>query len=322
MARIAIVGAGAIGGWVGATLARAGHDVSVLARGATLEALLNGGIVLEKDGQVISAPVRASADAASLGEQDIVVIAVKAQSLPALAPTLAPLVSDKTIILPLLNGVPWWFAGEDEPLISVDPDGVLARSLPFAQVIGCVVHASASVVSPGRAMLRMGDRLILGEPAGGRSERVEAVAALILGAGLPAVISENVRLEIWYKLWGNMTVNPISALTLATADRILDDPLVSRFILAIMAEARAIGAAIGCPIEQSGEDRNTVTRKLGAFKTSMLQDVEAGRSIELDALLAAPREIAARLGQPVPAIDALLGLTRLMGSSRGIYPGT
>lgn len=321
MARIAVIGAGAIGGWIAASLAAADNKVSVLARGATLEALQSRGAILESNGRTIHGKVNASANAADLGEQDYVLIAVKAPALPALAGSLRPLIGEGTVIVPLLNGVPWWFMGSEEPLLSVDPDGAIAGALPYASIVGSVVHAAASCPTPGTVQLRMADKLILGEPSGGdESARVQALCAILSEAGIPAVASANIRQEIWYKLWGNMTMNPVSALTLATADCILDDPLVEAFILSVMAEAQAIGAAIGCPIVQSGEDRNAVTRKLGAFKTSMLQDVEAGRTIELDALLGAPREIAARRGLPTNAINALFGLTRLMGKSRAIYP--
>jgi 2-dehydropantoate 2-reductase len=227
-----------------------------------------------------------------------------------------------TWIVPMLNGVPWWFMSgrEGGALASADPDGRIARALPFAQLIGSVVHASSASPEPGLIVHGFGNGLILGEPLGGASDRVRQAADIFAGAGLAATASEDIRRDIWYKLWGNMTMNPVSALTGATCDRILDDPLAEDFILRIMAEAAAIGAAIGCPIKASGRDRMAVTRKLGAFKTSMLQDVEAGRPIELDALLAAPREIGRAAGVPTPNMDALLGLTRLFAGTRGLYP--
>lgn len=320
MERIGIVGAGAIGGWVAGSFAAAGHDVSVLARGATLEVLSRHGIALESGRMVRHGVVKAASDPAELGRMDALFIAVKAPALAGLASQLAPMIGPETVIVPMLNGVPWWFMGADQPLVSVDPEGMIGTALPFGQIVGCVVHASAACPAPGRVHLNMVDKLILGEPSSaGSSERVEKLCDLLGSGGIPTIASPQVRSEIWYKLWGNMTMNPISALTLATVDRILDDPLVEGFALSIMAEAKAIGAAIGCPIEQSGEERNAVTRKLGAFKTSMLQDVEAGRALELDAMLAAPREIAGRVGLPTPAMDALFGLARLMGASRGIY---
>lgn len=324
--RIGIVGAGAIGGWMGVRLALAGHDVGVLARGETLAALKAGPWRLDIDGETRSAAVRVSDDPADLGVQDILVIALKGPSLPVVAPRLVPMIGPDTAIVPAMNGVPWWFllgGGGDlaaTPLATIDPGGVIAAALPFAQVVGCVVHAAAAVAAPGAVVHRAGNRLILGEPGGGAT-RLGAVAAAFEGAGFEVESSRHIQHDIWYKLWGNMTMNPISAMTGATADRILDDPLVAAFILGIMAEAQAIGSRIGCAIDERGEDRNAVTRKLGAFKTSMLQDAEAGRVLEIDQLLGAPIEIANRLGIPVPGMNALFGLTRLFARSHRLYPG-
>ncbi|HZW22479.1 2-dehydropantoate 2-reductase [Noviherbaspirillum sp.] len=323
--KIAVVGFGAIGGLIGARLAAAGGEVSALARGATLAALDAQGARVIADGRQSSVPVRASADAASLGVQDVVVIAVKATALPEVARQVAPLIGPQTIVLTAMNGVPWWFfsspglpyAGTRLP--SLDPDGALERAIPSASIVGCVVHLSASCPEPGLVRLGFGNRLILGEPAGGSSERVNMLASLLQKAGFEVEASEDIRRDIWYKLWGNMTMNPVSALTGATCDRILDDPLVHRFCLSAMAEAAAIGAKIGCPIAQSGEDRMEVTRKLGAFKTSMLQDAEAGKALEIDALVTSVHEIGKLTGVPTPNVDALLGLVRLYGKTRGLY---
>jgi 2-dehydropantoate 2-reductase len=191
--------------------------------------------------------------------------------------------------------------------------------MPIANVLGCVVHGSSSAPEPGLSVLQKGDRIIVGEINGEATARLARVVAMLREAGLPGELSSTIRQEVWYKLWGNMTMNPISALTGATCDRILDDPLVESFVLAVMQEAAVIGRKVGCPISESGAARNRVTRKLGVFKTSMLQDVEAGRVLELDLQLAAPREIAQRLGIATPYIDALLGLTRLSAESRGLY---
>jgi 2-dehydropantoate 2-reductase len=231
-----------------------------------------------------------------------------------------PMIGDDTIIVPMLNGVPWWFL-EDRgtSLSSVDPGGVIAKALPLAQVVGCVVHASCATTAPAVVEHIAGDGLILGEPAGGRSERLGRLTDLLSTAGFAAAASPLIQKDIWYKLWGNMTMNPISALTAATCDRILEDELVEDFILQVMAEAQEIGARIGCSIEESGRDRIAVTRRLGAFKTSMLQDVESGRMIELDALLAAPREIGRIVGVATPAMNALFGLVRLFAKGRGLY---
>jgi len=327
--KVCVVGAGAIGGFLGTRLALEGSArVSALARGATLAALRVEGWRLEQDGRLARAPVtQASDDPRELGRQDLVVIAVKSPALPALAPTLAPLLSPHTLVLPAMNGVPWWFGAGiaaigARPLESVDPGGGIAAAIPAAQVIGCVVHASAATAAPGVTLHRMGRGLIVGEPSGGESERVRDLSALLTRAGFEVTASPRIRYDIWYKLWGNMTMNPVSALTAATADRVLDDELVRGFCASAMREAAAVGARIGCDVRESVEDRIAVTRKLGVFKTSMLQDVEALRPIELDALVGAVREIGQRVGVATPCIDALFGLTRLFGRVHGLYPQT
>ena len=321
-----IYGVGAIGGFIGTRLALAGGcQVSAVARGATLAALQRHGLRLRQGGELLAAPVQASADPAALGVQDLVLIAVKGPALGAVAAALGPLLGPQTLVLPAMNGVPWWFGSGaaalgDAPLHCIDPGGAIAAAIPLAQVIGCVVHASSFTSAPGLVEHKMGQGLIVGEPAGGLSERVQALAARLKAAGFDASVSADVRRDIWYKLWGNMTVNPISAITGATVDRVLDDPLLRALCGAAMNEAAAVGARIGCAIDQTPEDRHQITRKLGAFKTSMLQDVEAGRAIELDALVAVVREMAQRVGVATPMIDALLGLARLHGRVHGLYP--
>ena len=314
---ICVVGAGAIGGWVAAKLAIAGEAVSVLARGDTLQLARAEGIRLEQNGEEFVGVVTASGDAASLGEQDILIVAVKAPALPALASELKPLIGPETIVVPMLNGVPWWFV-DGEPLRSVDPSGAIAAALPLERVVGCVVHASCSRSAPNRIQVKHADKLIIGEPSGEDSERSARLFALLDGAGLNPDLTGNVRRAIWYKLWGNATINPLSALTRATADQILANTECRAWMLEGMAELAAIGAAIGCPISESGEDRMQVTARLGAFKTSMLQDVEAGRPIELEALVGAPREIARRHCIETPALDRLYSVTKLMAESLGL----
>nr|3GHY_A Chain A, Ketopantoate reductase protein [Ralstonia solanacearum MolK2]3GHY_B Chain B, Ketopantoate reductase protein [Ralstonia solanacearum MolK2] len=327
LTRICIVGAGAVGGYLGARLALAGEAINVLARGATLQALQTAGLRLTEDGATHTLPVRATHDAAALGEQDVVIVAVKAPALESVAAGIAPLIGPGTCVVVAMNGVPWWFFDRPGPLQgqrlqAVDPHGRIAQAIPTRHVLGCVVHLTCATVSPGHIRHGNGRRLILGEPAGGASPRLASIAALFGRAGLQAECSEAIQRDIWFKLWGNMTMNPVSVLTGATCDRILDDPLVSAFCLAVMAEAKAIGARIGCPIEQSGEARSAVTRQLGAFKTSMLQDAEAGRGpLEIDALVASVREIGLHVGVPTPQIDTLLGLVRLHAQTRGLYEG-
>ena len=313
--RIAVVGAGAIGGWIAGRLARSGERGSLIARNGTLRAMRDG-LSLTEGGTTVHADIRATDDPAALGVQDVLVLAVKAPSLAAAAEAARPMIGPATRIVPMLNGVPWWFT--DRRLESVDPGGRIAAALPGEQVIGCVVHAACSRPKPNHVVVSHADKLILGEPAGGASARIDELAALLEGSGIRTEASENVRRAIWYKLWGNATINPLSALTRSTADRLLVSPEVRAWMLEAMAELAAVGAAIGCPISESGDDRMAVTARLGAFKTSMLQDVEAGRPIELEALLGAPREIAAHAGIPTPQLDRIYGLTRLMGESLGL----
>lgn len=323
---VAIVGAGAIGGWMGMHLARAGVQISVLARGDTLTALQRNGLQLHQGGELHHMPVKASNDAAELGVQDLVVISVKAPALASVAQQIGPLIGQDTVVLTAMNGVPWWFLQgfggpvQGQSLGTVDPQGTIARAIPAQHVIGGVVHASCSVDAPGVIRHHFGDGLIVGEPSGANTPRVQALHALLQKAGFNATLSPQIQKDIWFKLWGNMTVNPISALTGATSDRLLDDALVRGFMSRVMLEARAIGECIGIPIAQEPEDRHAITRKLGTFKTSMLQDVEAGKPVELDALVSAVRELGQMTGVATPFTDALLGLSRLHARGLGLYP--
>jgi len=326
--KVCIVGAGAIGGWFGAYLGHASGDevrLSALARGATLAALRHHGLRLDKpDGERISVPLNASDRLEDLGPQDLVVVAVKGPALASVAPAVAALLGPETRVLVAMNGVPWWFFdGLPGPcqglhLESVDPGGVVRALIPSERVIGSVVHASCATPEPGLVKHVMGMGLVLGAPAGGRPAHIEQLAAQLQQTGFNATVSDCIQRDIWFKLWGNMTMNPISALTGATCDRILDDELVRGFVTNVMREASEIGARIGCPVDQTPEQRHAVTRKLGAFKTSMLQDVEAGRTIELQALVGSVREIAQHIGLATPFTDAMLGLTRLMAQTRGL----
>jgi 2-dehydropantoate 2-reductase len=320
--RIAVVGAGAIGGWLAVRLAQSGESVSVLARGATLDAICRNGLSLRENGNTIIANIPASDAPENLGPQDLVIVAVKGQALADVAPKIAALLGSDTSVLPAMNGIGWWFTRglgaplEGATLESIDPGGAIAQHIPPACVIGCVVHASSAAAAPGEILHTTGKRLIVGEPKGGDGVRLARVADTLRNAGLDIQTSPRIQQAVWYKLWGNMTMNPISALTGATTDRILGDPLVRSFALAVMAEAKDVGARIGCAIPESGEDRMAVTGRLGAIKTSMLQDAEAGRPLELDALLAAPREIAQLAGLATPNMDALHGLARLFDAVR------
>lgn len=329
--KVTIVGVGAIGGlfagWLGSRLPAGRIQLSALARGETLRALRQHGLTwVDTDGGEHRVAVNASDDPASLGVQDLVIVSVKGPAMPQVAPAVRALMGPQTTVLVAMNGVPWWFfdglpgKAAGLQLNAVDPGGLTAANIPTSQVIGCVVHASAAAPQPARIERIKNNQLIIGEPAGGVSPRAQALGELLTQAGFGVTVSERIQRDIWFKLWGNMTMNPVSAITGAPCDRILDDELVRGFCSAVMREAQAIGARIGIPIDQQPEDRHAVTRKLGSFKTSMLQDVEAGRPIELDALVGAVREIGQHLGEATPNMDALMGLTRLMGQMRNLYP--
>jgi 2-dehydropantoate 2-reductase len=342
--RICVIGAGAIGGVIASGLATGdGVEVSVLARGATLAALESGGLrvssadatVTTKATVVSSGPgwtswhgplvppgLTVAGDAASLGVQDVVIVAVKGQSMPSVAASIGPLLGPDTAVLSTLNGVPWWFLdGFGGPaagrhLDSVDPGGEIASVLPAARVIGGTVHLSASSPAPAEVSWRSGNGLIIGELDGSSSPRLDALASALRAGGFDVTVSARIRDDVWYKLWGNLTLNPICALTDASTGPALDDDLVRDFISRAMLEARDIGTRIGCPIAQSPQDRHAVTRKLGDFAPSMLQDARAGRPLELDALTGAVRELGALVGVPTPNVDAIHGLTRLWASAR------
>jgi len=323
--KVCIYGAGAIGGWIGVRLAGAGCQVSVVARGATLDALQRHGLRCQSGPAETTATVRASSDPAELGVQDLVVIAVKAPALPEVARRIGPLIGPDTVVLTAMNGVPWWFFQDfgdtfaDTRLQAVDASGEITAAIPPASIIGGVVHASCSLKLPGWVQHHFGNKLIIGEPSGQKTERVQQLADLLAQAGFEVEVAEQIQKDIWFKLWGNMTVNPVSALTGATTDLILGDALVRDFISRVMLEAKEIGARIGIPIAQQPEDRHAVTLKLGAFKTSMLQDVEANRAVELDALVTVVKELGALTGVATPFTDALLGLSRLHARVRDLY---
>jgi 2-dehydropantoate 2-reductase len=329
--KICIYGAGAIGGWLGARLGQLpGVQLSAIARGDTLHHLQTDGLFLHANGthsnfDDVHVTVRASSSPQELGIQDLVIIAVKGPALTDVAQHIAPLLGKDTVVLTAMNGVPWWFlhdfggAYANTALQSIDPNGTIAAHIAPHHIIGGVVHASCSVKSGGHIQHHFGNGLIMGEPNGQMSERVKALHALLCDAGFDCTLSAQIQKDIWYKLWGNMSVNPVSALTGATTDKILADDDVRGFLSAVMLEAKTIGERLGIPIDQAPEDRHAVTRKLGAFKTSMLQDVENQKAIELDALMGAVVELARICQVDAPYTRALMGLTRLMGRELGVY---
>jgi 2-dehydropantoate 2-reductase len=348
--RVCVVGLGAVGGVLAARLAALTQTqpqrlaVCALARGATLAAVRRQGLVLQAAGATLAVPLQASDDPAALGSQDLVIAALKAPALPAAAEAIAALAGDRGAVLTAMNGLPWWFFDRlDGParglvLPQTDPGGTLHARIATGRVIGAVVHFAAAVTAPAQVVLRSGNGLIVGLPGaasagpGGvdpghpagpdqpAAERLAPAAALLADAGFELTVTPAIEREVWFKLWGNMTMNPVSALTLAPCDEVLDDPLTRALCSAVMREAQALGAAFGIPIAQEPEDRHAITRRLGSFKTSMLQDLEAGRALELDALLGAPVAAARALGVATPQMDALFGLARLMARRRGLYP--
>ena len=324
--RICIYGAGAIGGWLGAGLAGTGVNVNVVARGETLAALRTHGLRLKQADAVSTHPVNASSNPADFGVQDLVIIAVKAPALREVARHITPLIGPNTVVLTAMNGVPWWFfqgfGGKfsGTQLQAVDATGEIDQAIPRSTVIGCVVHASCSVAQPGLIHHHFGNGLIIGEPSGVASARAQALVEWLNRAGFTASLSAQIQKDAWYKLWGNMTVNPISAMTGATTDLILGDELVRNFVSSVMLEAKEIGTRLGIAIDQQPADRHAITMRLGAFKTSMLQDVEARRAVELDALVTVVKELGTLTGVATPFTDALLGLSRLHAQVHGLYP--
>ena len=321
--KIAIVGCGAIGGYVGAKLALAGEAVTFLARGATLEALRAHGLSLQlTDGttQVVR-DVTATSDYAGAGAQDLVILAVKAHQLESVARQVAELFGPDTVVVTMQNGIPYWYfhrhggALAGSIVRSVDPHGTLSRLIPAERVLGCVVYPATEVVAPGVVRHVEGDRFPLGELDGSISERAQRVSQCFAHAGFKAPVLENIRAEIWLKLWGNLCFNPISALTRATLADICRFPPTRELAASMMAEAQAIAEKLGIRFRVPIERRIAGAEKVGHHKTSMLQDVEAGRATELDALLGAVVELGRLTHTPTPHIDTVYGLTHLLARS-------
>jgi 2-dehydropantoate 2-reductase len=325
--KICIYGAGAIGGLIAAWLARSGHDVSVVARGAHLEAIRRHGLKVRdrESGEVKAFAMRADADPAALGAQDYVIVAVKGQSLTDVSRHIGKLLHEDTSIVTAMNGVPWWFfdrldfGGGRARLESLDPDGALARSMPTGRIVGCVVHLAASTPEPGLISHNMGRKLILGEPGGKNGPRTARIAAALNKAGFEAVASPSIEKDFWVKLLGNVSFNPVSALTMSTADRLIADAEVKAYMVEIMREVLAIGRAVGVDADIDPEARIDMARNLGKFKTSMLQDLEAGKSLEIDGLLAGTLEIARKAGVRAPYTESLFGLVKARAISTNQY---
>jgi 2-dehydropantoate 2-reductase len=324
--KICIYGAGAVGGLVAGRLAQSGHDVSVVARGAHLTAILAHGLRIASDGKETAVRLKANNDPEKLGPQDAVIVAVKGQNLPEVAAGIAPLLAEKTSIVTAMNGVPWWFfdrlafGGGKLRLETLDPSGILEKEMPTERIVGCVVHLAASTPEPGLISHNMGRRLILGEPGGKNTARTHDIVAALKAAGFEAEESAFIEKDFWVKLLGNVSFNPVSALTLATANRLIADEQVKAYMVAIMRECLAIGRAVGVDADIDPEARMDMARKLGVFKTSMLQDMEAGKRLEIDGLLTGTLEVAKKAGVPAPFTESLAGLARLRAQSSGQYP--
>ncbi|WP_428506306.1 2-dehydropantoate 2-reductase [Roseateles sp.] len=324
--KFAIVGAGAIGGLLGVRLAAAGEQVCFIARNKNLAAIQAQGFTLiEEDGRKLTQPAGANLHAvqrmAEAGVQDVVLLTVKAHQLVDLLPELPALIGPQTLIVSMINGLPWWYfqglAGphEGRVLESVDPGGAIAATLPSAQVIGSIVYPAAQLEAPGRVRLIEGNRFSLGELDGQRSERIEALSQALMRAGFKAPVAKDIRSELWVKLWGNLSFNPISALSHATLEDICRFPLSRELAARMMGEAQQVGEKLGVQFKISLDKRIAGAEAVGAHKTSMLQDVEAGRALELEALLGAVVELARITETVTPNLDAIYAVTRLLALS-------
>ncbi len=323
--KICIFGAGAIGGYMGAKLAKAGADVSLVARGAHLAAMRDKGLTLIEEGERFTVPVTASEDPAELGPQDYVIITLKAHSVPPVVDRMQPLIGEGTTIVSGVNGVPWWyFHGLEGPLAqthleSVDPGGAQWRGFGPDRVLGCVVYPAAEVIEPGTIRHIEGNRFSLGEPSGEKSERAMRLSQALNSVGLKAPVRPRIRDEIWVKLWGNLSFNPISALTHATLDVLCTDTGTRAVARAMMVEAQEIAEKLGVKFPIAVDKRIDGGAAVGAHRTSMLQDLDAGRPMEIDALVSAVQELGQLTQTPTPTIDTVLALIRLRARSAGLY---
>jgi len=326
--KICVYGVGAVGGLMAAWLSRGGkNEVSAVARGTQLEALRKDGLRIRDraSGKMTTFSIVASDDPAVLGPQDYVIVAVKAQNLTEVASGIRPLLGPDTSIVTAMNGVPWWFfdclkyGGGSQRLESLDPDGSLSRSMPTQRIVGCVVHLACSTPEPGLISHNMGKKLILGQPGGANTSRVKRIANALTLAGFEIAVTGSIEKEFWVKLLGNVSFNPVSALTQNTADRLIQNDQVKTYMVEIMREVLAIGRAVGVDAGIDPEARIDMARSLGPFKTSMLQDLEAGKRLEIDGLLAGTLEIAQKAGVRAPYTESLFGLIGTRATVTGQY---
>lgn len=327
--KFAVVGAGAIGGYLGARLALAGEEVTFIARNRNLEAIRANGfkLILEDGREEHAATAKAVQHMAEAGPQDVVLLTVKAHQVGDLLPDLRALFGPNTMVVTMINGIPWWYfhklPGDHEGmgLDSVDPGGRLAAHIEPERIIGSVVYPAAELVAPGVVKLIEGNRFTLGELDGSRSERITALSEVMMRAGFKAPVAKDIRSEIWVKLWGNLSFNPISALTHATLEDICRYPATRTLASRMMTEAQGVAEALGVRFKITLEQRIAGAEGVGAHKTSMLQDVENGRALELEALVGSVVELGRITGQPTPTIEAMYAATSLLGRSLAAQQG-
>jgi len=324
--KIAIFGAGAIGGYLAVKLHQAGAEVSVIARGPHLAAIRSNGLTLKSEGETSTVRLPATDKAAEAGDQDYVIVTLKANGLPGAAPEIAKLMGPQTALVTGINGIPYWYfyglegPWRDHVVESVDPGGRLWDLLPPRQVIGSIVYPAAEVIEPGVIEHTYGNRFSLGEPDGSKSERVESLSRMLVEAGLKAPVRTNIRDEIWVKLWGNLAFNPLSALTGSTLDRLAFRADLRAVARAMMEEASQVAEALGARFAVSIDKRIDGAGEVGVHKTSMLQDLERGRPMEIGALLGAVVELGQLVQKPVPLCESILALLRERARQSGLYP--
>jgi 2-dehydropantoate 2-reductase len=324
--KLCIYGAGAIGGLLGAKLAAAGEAVTLIARGPHLAAMQAKGLTLVEEGKTLVTRPAATDDPAQAGPQDVVIITLKAPGVPAIAERMQPLLGPDTAVVTAMNGVPWWYfhglegPWRDRRIACLDPDGRLERAIETRRVIGCVVYPAATIAEPGVVHHQYGNRFMLGEPDGRRTARIEALSRVLTKAGFKAPVRPTIRDDIWIKLWGNLSFNPVSALTQATLARIATDPGTRDVIRRMMAEAEQVGRKLGVEFSVDIETRIGWAADVGEHRTSMLQDLEQGRAMEIDALLRAVVEMGDLVGIETPILDAILALVVQRARVAGAYP--
>jgi 2-dehydropantoate 2-reductase len=312
---VAIVGAGAIGGLLGAHLSRSGEDVILIARGPHLAAMRSRGVTVRTGSAEFNTRPECSDDMGAIARADVVFLTLKAHSIPAVAEAIGSSLAQSACLVGAQNGIPWWYF-EERHLESVDPGGIIARNIPYGKVVGCIAYPAAHVVEPGVIEHLEGNRFTLGEPDGSKSERVQAISAMLVKAGLKAPVQQRIRNEIWLKLLGNATLNPLSALTRASLADIVNSPVTRDLVRTLMEEVEAVATALGVDVPLTIEKRMAGAAATGEHKTSMLQDLEAGRPLEVDALVGAVVELADGAGVPVPALKVVYRLVKLLDESR------